>query len=232
MSNLRRKCNRSFLLLITAIFFALPSFAQQKDMQLWKGLVLQKSILKGKLQFSLNEEVRLVGNISEVGNAFTDVSAHYKFIKSLSLGGGYRYMVKQEVNEHRIYTDLSWRPQFESRLKVTLRTRLQYDTHPLESETLLRPRLNLSYNIKDFKASPFAGVEPFFGMWGGAITMNQLRMTAGVTYPIRKKVDLRAAWVLDLDTEVQQGDQDHAIVVRITVDLDKDDDKNDTQIGL
>lgn len=220
-------------LLLLLVTVSLAGMAQEKDFQLWKGLILEKSLMAGKLQLNLNEEVRLVNNASDVGKAFTDISAHYKFIKGLSIGGGYRYMVERDVNVHRLYSDLTWSPKMKGRLDFAFRARYQMDMTPLANEGVLRFRATASYNVKGTKVLPFLGVEPWIDMGGDVVTgYNQLRSTAGFTYPLRKKVELRVAYIMDYELGTLTPDQDHALYLRVTVDLDKkDEEKNDSQIG-
>lgn len=197
-----------------------------QDLQLWQGLIVQKTFFQGKLQASLTEEVRLKNNLAEVGNAYTDLSLHYRLVKRLNLGAGYRYSIRPEVNTHRIYTDLTFRPKFESRFSLTLRTRLQHDRNPVETDTYLRPRLNVFYNIKGTKLEPFVGAEPFLFLHGANSLVDSYRIYAGLRYPLRKKVELRLGYILDQELQDPTPSRNHVLSLRFTLDLDTDEAKD------
>jgi hypothetical protein len=215
---------------LVCLMGCLPLFLSaqvQKDAQLWKGLVLQKTFLNNRLQFSLNEEVRLRNNFSEVRNSFTDLSLHYKLRKRLAIGLGYRYSIRPDVNVHRLYSDLTWRPKLKkSRFGIVLRTRLQQDRDRFDIETTLRPRLWVDYNLPKTKLEPYVAVEPFFRLQKAG-NFDHYRLYAGVKYPLRKKVELRGGYIFAQDIDGVNREQDHIFMIRVTIDLDKDDGKED-----
>lgn len=198
----------------------------QKDAQLWKGLVLQKTFLDNRIQLSLNEEVRLRNNMSEVRTSFTDVSLYYKLHKRWAAGLGYRYSVKPDLNGHRLYGDLVWKPKIKGPLGLTIRTRVQHDFDRLDQGTTLRPRLWLDYNLPKTKLEPYVGAEPFFRL-DEAANFDQFRLYAGLKYPLRKKVELRLGYIMAQDIDGAAREQDHSLMVRVTIDLDKDNNKDE-----
>jgi hypothetical protein len=223
------------LLALAWLGMPLALSAQSSDFQLWKGIVLQKSLIDGKLQFSLNEEVRLVNNASDVGNAFTDLSLHYKPIKAFSLGGGYRYSVRRLVNVHRLYADLNFSQKVGERLKINLRGRYQFDMTPFEKSGTARLRLNLNYNLPKTKIEPYLNAEPWLDVGGDTrVQWNQFRAALGIMYPLRKKIQLRAGYQIDYELGTANPDKEHVLLLRLTFDLDKkeDEDKSDPQIGM
>lgn len=198
----------------------------QKDAQLWKGLVLQKTFMHNRLQLSLNEEVRLRNNMSTLRNSFTDMSLHYKLLKRLAVGAGYRYSIKPDINSHRVYGDVTWRPKLKGRFGMVLRTRLQHDFDRLDTDLTLRPRLWFDYNLPKTKLEPYVAVEPFFRVDEGW-NIDHLRFYGGLKYPLRKKVELRCGYILAQDIDGAAREQSHVFMVRVTIDLDKDNDKED-----
>lgn len=208
---------------------SLHTFGQLvQDAQLWKGLILEKKFLDERIKLSFNEEVRLVQNFSAVGNAYTDVIGEYNFTKRLSLGAGYRYAVRPEVNIHRVYSDFTWQPKIKGRIGINLRTRFQYDWSPVSERTMIRPKIQLSYNIEGTKLEPYLGVEPFFRIRRD-VELSGYRLMGGVRYPLRKKVELRAGYIWDMETDEINLPLAHVFLVRVVVDLDKGSDKDESE---
>ena len=215
---------RALLIACVCALSALPMHGQvQQDAQLWKGLVLQKTLLHKRLQLSLNEEVRLRDNMSTVRTSFTDLSAHYRVLKRLSVGLGYRYAVRPDINSHRLYSDVTWRPKLKGRFGIVLRTRLQHDRDRLDQDLTLRPRLLIDYNLPKTKLEPYVAAEPFFRLDQQG-NFDHFRLYGGLKYPLRKKVELRLGYIYARDIDGAGRELDHVWMVRVTIDLDKDDD--------
>ncbi|MBK6640071.1 MAG: DUF2490 domain-containing protein [Bacteroidetes bacterium] len=103
---------RSNLLCICLLLFGSTfSVAQVNDAGLWTSINLEKKITK-EIAVDLSQEFRFNENISELGSFFTEISAQYKLHKNLSIGAGYRFINKRELDDsyekrHRMLFDLN-----------------------------------------------------------------------------------------------------------------------------
>ncbi|MBK7970000.1 MAG: DUF2490 domain-containing protein [Bacteroidetes bacterium] len=77
----------------------------------------------------MSQEFRFNENISELGSFFTEISAQYKLHKNLSIGAGYRFINKRELDDsyekrHRMLFDLNAREKF-WKIAISARARFQ-----------------------------------------------------------------------------------------------------------
>ncbi|MBL0072094.1 MAG: DUF2490 domain-containing protein [Bacteroidetes bacterium] len=98
------------------MFWSFFSVAQVNDAGLWTSINLEKKITK-KIAVDLSQEFRFNENISELGSFFTEISAQYKLHKNLSIGAGYRFINKRELDDsyekrHRMLFDLNAKEKF------------------------------------------------------------------------------------------------------------------------
>ena len=163
-------------LIYIAIFLGLLSdvLAQDtkvvRDLHLWTGVKIEKTFAKN-WTISLEEELRLKQNMSEINNFFTEAGLRYRINKNFALGTAYRYTRDQKLDN--TYEGLS-RYNFDLRYKgkvnfLTLYYRLKYQKEveglkilamdvPYEKQLRSRIKVRIN-NIKHIK--PYMSAEIF-----------------------------------------------------------------------
>ena len=120
------------LLVLTVILYTLTPVAAQdtkvvKDLQLWTGAKIKKTFAKD-WTVSLQEEIRLKQNVSEINNHFTEIGLRYRINKNFALEGDFRYT--WDKKKDKSYEGIS-RYNFDLRYKgvidfLTINYRLRY----------------------------------------------------------------------------------------------------------
>lgn len=168
-----------FPLVLTSIVILILSpqqvFGQENDdTEGWTAVELNVRASK-KLSFSVSEHLRLRNDITTIKNYFTQVKVNYELFKNFELGGGVRYITKNDdVGGNQGLRSL-FRYQFDASYqhkvnKVTVYTRLRYQNKNRlglsESEgdvhkEQLRFRLGIGYDIKPIKVNVKLSAELF-----------------------------------------------------------------------
>ena len=65
------------------------------DLEGWGSVGLNLKVTK-KLSFSVSEHLRSRNDISTVKNYFTQIKANYEVLKNFELGGGIRYITRND----------------------------------------------------------------------------------------------------------------------------------------
>jgi hypothetical protein len=190
---------RSSLLL----FLLLPSFllAQEEDFQLWSAVELNYKLNK-KVALSFDEGFRMRENASLPAKAFSNLSVSYKQNKHWRFGAAYRFIqsfdLAQEVfYRHRFYADVSWRNKHK-RWSYSYRARFQQQYGINHFERYHRSKLSCAYNIRKTPLEPFVAAELFLPIAFEGST-DKMRYTAGLGYPLAKKLDASVYYRLQKD---------------------------------
>ena len=102
------------------------------DLEGWSAVELDLKASK-KLSFSISEHLRYRNDISSMKNYFTQVKVNYSLFKKLSLGGGVRYITKNDdvgnIQGNKYYFryqfDASFNQKIVKNLVLSLRLRYQ-----------------------------------------------------------------------------------------------------------
>ena len=184
------------LLFALLLVFIKPLSAQEtkvvRDLQLWTGAAIEKSLAKA-WTLSLKEEIRFKKDISEINNYFTDAGLRYNINKNFALELGYRYT--RDKNSDDSYDKLT-RYNLDLRYKgrldfITLTYRLRYQKEVegfnlikqgTDYEKYVRNRLKISYN--DFKKiSPNVSAELFqLFEYARPAEFEYIRIQGGIKY--------------------------------------------------
>jgi len=204
--------NNFKLLFTAAILFSgiAPLFAQSgtyytvQDLEAWTSTQLKFKVNK-KLDFALEEQLRLKNNASNVDQYFSELTANYNLSNNFNLGLGSRYIkVNDNVGKKQGYeTHFRWNVDlgFKHEIKnLDLKYRLSYQSRNELSITTaegdsarnaLRLKISSGYNIKNWKFDPKLSVE-FFNVLNNNNGLNRVRYTVGTDYNFKNAGELGA----------------------------------------
>ena len=155
----------AFVLIIFSIFSTQMIIAQNNsDLEGWSSIGLNLKATK-KLSFSVSQHLRSRNDISTVKNYFTQIKANYEVLKNFELGGGIRYITKNDDVGKKQGLESFFRYQFDAsytqkinKIGVLLRLRYQNKNQLGLSEVegdiaqeFIRSRIGLRYKIKAVK---------------------------------------------------------------------------------
>ena len=152
--------------LICTLTFGLSSIHAQSnpDLEGWSAVEIDLKATK-KLSFSVSEHLRSRNDISTVKNYFTQIKAKYEVLKNFELGGGIRYITRNDDVGNKQDLESFFRYQFDAsysqkinKIGVLLRLRYQNKNQLGMSEEegdiaqeFIRTRIGLRYKIKAVK---------------------------------------------------------------------------------
>lgn len=188
--------------ILLLFFLPLSLWAQEQDFQLWSKVELAYKPHK-KVAIGLSEGFRLRENASLPTKSFTNISFNYRHNKQLRFGGGYRFIQAFDLDQsislrHRYYADVVLRLK-KKRWQWAYRARLQQQVGVNHQETYHRGRLNLSYNVKKTPLEPFVAAEGFYDFDN---TLDKMRYTLGLSYPISKNMESTVYYRLQQELNV------------------------------
>ncbi|MDC0231568.1 DUF2490 domain-containing protein [Aureispira] len=197
------------------------------DFGIWSGIKLNQKIYKG-LSSSYRGQVRLQGNAAYFKSTFANLGLNYKFHDIFTFTAGYRYTIKPQRNNHRVYGDakFTYRPK-NLRTTFKLRLRGQYSTSNDFSNlptTILRPRLYIGYHPKGKFAKRFNFYitgEIFYEFVQSSNSLNKYRLSGGVTYEINDDITLNLRYVYNDDIGIVEPVQDNILFIGMEIDLPK-----------
>ena len=155
----------SFALIVFSILSVQMTIAQNNsDLEGWSSVGLNLKATK-KLSFSVSEHLRSRNDISTVKNYFTQIKANYEVLKNFELGGGIRYITRNDDVGKKQGLESFFRYQFDAnytqkinKIGVLLRLRYQNKNQLGMSEEegdiaqeFIRTRIGLRYKIKAVK---------------------------------------------------------------------------------
>lgn len=217
-----------FLLIIVLVGAVCSAHAQLKDIEIWTGSELTYKFNK-KLDVSLEEEFRFFDNATRLYEHLTEIQARYDVKKHIRVAMAYRF--SQENNrfdqfdlQHRLAADVRYRDKFE-RLQLTFRLRYQQVyTAYFSSENgkipnrVLRNKLTLAYDIKNFKGEPFVEYEHFYA-FDGNNAMDKYEFSLGMEYKLSKNMDLEMAYAYRLQVWSDRPVNRNIFAVAVNYDL-------------
>ena len=104
------------------------------DLEGWSAVELDLKASK-KLSFSISEHLRYRNDISSMKNYFTQVKVNYSLFKKLSLGGGVRYITKNDdvgnIQGNKYYFRYQFDASFDQKIvkNLVLSLRLRYQDY-------------------------------------------------------------------------------------------------------
>jgi len=89
------------------------------DLEGWSAVEIDLKATK-KLSFSIAEHLRLRNDITNVKNYFTQLKVNYEVLKNFELGGGVRYITKNDDVGGKQGLDPYFRYQFDARYRTKI----------------------------------------------------------------------------------------------------------------
>ena len=184
-------------LIITNVSF---SQSDTNDLSLWSSIGINYSPTK-KLDFELEQQLRLKENISETDKYFTQLSAEYEVFKNLKLGGGVRYIKENDnegavqgyENHFRFHLDASYKQSlnnFDIKYRVRYQNENELGVSNEEGDYAnqhIRFKTSIGYNIKKWKLDPEISAEIFNHFEKGDENgYDKYRLSIGTDYKFKK----------------------------------------------
>ncbi|MFC2097711.1 DUF2490 domain-containing protein [Bacteroidota bacterium] len=199
------------LLILFFISFIIYGNAQTvvvKDLEAWTGARIKKE-LGNNWEISLEEEFRFGHNISELYESYTEAGISYSFNKQWEVGGNYR-LVRNRTNSgdfetrQRINADIAYKRKM-NRFRLSWRGRIQYLFEPDEVHSVnnFRNKLQLKYNIKNCKFTPYAACELYYRfIKSEGSGFNKLRFTFGTDRSLSKNSEINFFYRIERDLNI------------------------------
>ena len=194
-----------FLLMLPCALLAEP----EKDNALWTGgLFLWET--ESALDFSAEYQLRLDENMSSLNNHFVEFMGYRKWSPALLLNGGYRFTVRPDRSEHRIYFggfwDMTRRARLEEdnsrRIKAVLQVGYQHDFDVKFGDEIMDSNsirwILLTSKPVNRKITPFllAGV---LTTWNDAYSfgIDKIRLGGGIVWHLTPQARLRGQYIFE-----------------------------------
>lgn len=188
-----------FSIVLIAIFSINSNAQGDTDWSSWNTIEIGYK-LNNKWSFSLEEQLRLKENISEIDEYFTQLNTQYKLSKKFRLGLGLRYIRENDnkgniqgyENYFRFHVDAIYKHEIND-FKLGYRLRYQnknelgvsYDEGDFVNQNI-RFKTSLEYDIKKWKLDPKFSAEIFNRFQeGNENGFNKYRLTLGTDYSLK-----------------------------------------------
>ena len=180
----------SFRLIFMLLLMVKSVDAQiNNDLEGWSALEIDLKATK-KLSFSVSEHLRSRNDISTVDNYFTQINAKYEVLNNFELGGGIRYITRNDDVGNKQGLDRYFRYQFDAsysqkieKVAVLFRLRYQNKNQLRVSEEekdiaqeFIRARIGLGYKIKAVKLNVRLFAEHFNQPNNSKLAQTETRM--------------------------------------------------------
>lgn len=202
---------RIFVILISFLIIASALTAQNESYGTWTSIGIEKEYKKW--DFGAETELRTIYYARLIERWSLGVNADYSLLKQLKVGVGYQLMnclVYDEYEPNRYVRNYFFRNRFNlsatGKLKfndftISLRERVQLtkkgdrlqtdgqiDDYKINPELTWRNRLQLAYNIPNFKLTPSFSVESFYELNNPeGNNFDNIRYLLGLNYKFNKR---------------------------------------------
>lgn len=192
-----------YIFLIIYFFTVVTAMSQVRDFELWTGSEVNYAVTK-KLDISLEEEFRFFDNSTRLLEHHTEFKMSYDLFKWVKTSFAYRLSQEnnrfdQFENQHRFTLDARFREKFD-RFRVGYRLRYQHAYSAYyASETgkvpnrIIRNRLTVEYDIKNFKGVPFVEFEYYFPLHT-EFYVDKYEVSVGFEYGLSKNMDAQISY--------------------------------------
>jgi len=208
MINLNCRC---ILLLIFCLLFFIPAktFAQENTGSgVWLGLDLKYKFSK-KIDLNFCPQWRSVISPPQFGSLLLEAGLDYSVAKNLTASAFYRYDIKPDAVQQRVYLDLSGQHKFIKKISTELRIRIQrqFGLNKIPVN-YLRPKLSIKYKLSK-KVSPFISGELFYHLYYKGNEFDNFRFQAGVNWDLKHSMSLKTYYLLDSEFNVYASGRQH-----------------------
>lgn len=175
--------------------------AQTADYGMWLGADAEKKITK-RLDADLNLQARTFDDGSSLALWLAETGLTYETCKYVDLSLMYRFIADYKDNDgmeykHRWYGDVKGKIEI-NRFELSSRIRYQQQyniTKSSGSNTTIRNKWTLEYNINKCPVSPFVSAEAFAPADDAQFDIEEWRYMVGINWKINKKQSVEAAWL-------------------------------------
>ncbi|MDV7186362.1 DUF2490 domain-containing protein [Lutibacter sp. TH_r2] len=186
--------------ILISFLFINNGFSQEEeddynDLESWTAANIKYKLNK-KWAFDLEAQLRLKDDISEISQYFGELNATYSVTKKISLGGGIRYIKKndnvgniQGYEDHfRFHADASYKHKINNfklkyRLRYQNKNELGVDDYDNQH---FRFKTSVEYNFKNWKLDPEISGEIYNHLEKGEENgFDKYRLTIGTEYKIK-----------------------------------------------
>lgn len=209
-----------YILFIT--YFYLVYFCansqQSNDAGMWATLSIQHPLTK-KINFVLDQELRLRENYQRINLFYTNIGIDYKFNKYLKISPTYRAIQKKRLDgtysyRHRLMLDISLKKKF-NKISVGERIRYQAEVQDLYTskkgklvEQYLRLKTDVKYSIND-RITPYISCELRYQIHAprgdGPLYdkgFHRIRNVLGIEYEINKKNSINLYYLIQSEFDI------------------------------
>lgn len=197
-----KNLNKVVLVIWTLVLSPLGLWAQDgtyhtiRDLESWTSATLKYKHSK-KLDFSLEQQLRLKDDASTIDQYFTEFSVGYDILKPLNLTLGARYIrendnigkVQGYETHFRWNTDLTYKHnigRFDLKYRLRYQSKDELNVEEKEESTqTTRLKLGTKYNIRNWKFDPNFSAE-IFNRLSNDQGFNRIRLTIGTSYEFKK----------------------------------------------
>jgi len=182
-------------------FISSKLFSQTTDFQTWNSASVEKSLSK-KWSVSLENELRLQDNSTRLRTDYIDLQTKYKWTKRFDVSGAYRFIIKPDEIDQRIYADFAYEQPLD-KWSIDGRIRVQHQFNPTsQDEDYLRPQVTVHFKLSK-KWEPFLEEEFFYRIfYNKGNEFDESRTSAGTKYKFNKHNSLKAFYLYEYQFNV------------------------------
>ena len=199
------------IFVILFLVASIATFGQSKDIELWTGGEFKVKFNK-KWSASIAEQLRFNNNVSNLRQAFTELSGKYKFNKYFALSTTYRYIGRPNSNnKNRFSLDFLAKYKLkEIPLSFGYRLRAQKAITSVSKNTTsyIRNKFSVNYNLSKL-VDPFIAYETYFMLKKSEFRLN--RITIGLDWKINKQMSICSYYRFQKETNVKFPARTHII---------------------
>lgn len=205
---------KKILLGLSLLLFFSQHFlwSQASDFETWSAIGLEVEATE-KLSFGLEQHLRLKTNSSEIDTYFTQLEGSYSLFKGFDIGGGLRYIRKNDTkgkiqgyeNHFRFQTDANYKHKIN---RFSLKYRLRYQNkNELEvssdegdyAKQQVRLKASVGYAINNWKLDPKMAIELFNQFGDEDQGLSKLRWTLSTDYKLKNLGKLKLFYSVEKD---------------------------------
>lgn len=217
------------LCLLSCATFATPAIAQTThDEALWVNGTLSGKI-EGPMVFFAEVQPRIGDGVSRLSQLLLRPAVGVELSKAVTIYQGYAHVIDpvdggRDLQEDRLFQQVTWNVGKVGRLEVQSRTRLEErwrndgDGMSLRARQMMRFEYPLAPGSR--RVAALASVEGFVGLttaeWGGEPGFDQVRSFVGVEIPLPGKSTIEAGY-LNQTRDARGGDVRMAHVASVSV---------------
>jgi len=192
--------NRVFFLLLVSYFTSLVSYAQNSD-GLWFGAGVEKTLIKKKLDLSLDGGIRYRTNYGGFNKFLLEPALTWRLSKKIDVFGSYRYTNAITSFENRFSIGSKWNNKIIKRTYLGIKVKYQTEkaSNKETFENLTRIKLSLKHKIKKTKLYPYIYSQVFYALNPDLYGFDTARFGLGITIKSFKKQTIKLGYFRGTD---------------------------------